>query len=228
MIEQAPDPQQGDATVAETATGGGGWRALRDILETLLLTVLIFVSVRAVVQSFQVEGESMMPSLETRELLLVNKAAYWRLDWLPPASASNEATAPASSGHFLFGPPQRGEVIVFEAPEDRDKDYIKRVIGVSGDVVVIREGAVYLNGRLLNEPYLSSETVTHLNGIDQKNRWKVPEGSLFVLGDNRFNSLDSRDWGYLPVENVVGRAVWAYWPLDKWGGLPNAVASEGR
>ncbi len=228
MIEQAPDPQQGDATLPETATEGGGWRALRDIVETLLLTVLIFLSVRAVVQSFQVEGESMMPSLETRQLLLVNKAAYWRLDWLPQASASVGATAPAPSGRFLFGPPQRGEVIVFEAPGDRDRDYIKRVIGVPGDVVVIRDGAVYLNGRLLQEPYLPGGAVTHLTRSDQKNRWKVPQGSLFVLGDNRFNSLDSRDWGYLPVENVVGRAVWAYWPLDKWGGLPRMATPDSR
>ncbi len=189
--------------------------AVRDVLETLLLTVLIFLIVRSVVQNFKVEGRSMEPTLHNGQYLLINKATYWRLDGSilsklnPGAEASNGSANQGS--HYLFSPPQRGDIIVFRYPKDTSRDFIKRVIGVPGDVVEIRNGLVYVNGQALDERYIAAPPNYPMAPE------RVPPGNFFVLGDNRNNSSDSHVWGLVPESDIIGKAWFSYWPVDSWG-----------
>ena len=105
--------------------------------------------------------------------------------------------------------PVRGDIIVFVSPQSPDLDLIKRVIGLPGDTVKISNGKVQVNGQMLDEPYIAAAPI--YNG-----EWNVPEGNLFVLGDNRNDSSDSHAWGLLPLENVIGKAVLIYWPIPEW------------
>lgn len=195
----------------------------RELAETVLLTALIFFGVRSVVQSFRVDGPSMLPSLESDQLLMVNKAVYWRTDQDSPLASVAQGEPAGDDDRFLFHQPQHGDVIVFEAPKDPGRDYIKRVIGVPGDVIRIRDGGVWRNGRRLREPYIG-DTVTEADGYTAgEDAWRVPRGQLFVLGDNRLGSSDSRAWGYVPMENVIGKAIFTYWPAGEWGGVPAAA-----
>ena len=111
-------------------------------------------------------------------------------------------------------PPQRGDIIVFIFPQSSDRDFIKRVIGRPGEKVEIRQGRVYINDRLLEEPYITNP------GISQWGPEVVPADSYFVLGDNRPNSSDSRAWRWLPRDHVIGRAWLSYWPPQRWGLVP--------
>ena len=159
---------------------------VREIIETLALTLVIFVVIHFTVQNFMIDGPSMQPSLMNNQYVLVNKVAY------------------------LFHAPERGDVIVFHWPVDTNKDLIKRVIGVPGDVIVIDSKTVRVNGVLLNEPYI----MTPANPTG--NTWVVPSNEYFVMGDNRLVSDDSRDWGFVPKSYIVGKAVFVYWPISNW------------
>jgi len=143
-----------------------------------------------VIQSFRVEQISMRPTLREGQLLVVDK--------LTPG----------------FVPYQRDDIVVFRAPGSTESDnpLIKRVVGIGGDNVEVRDGRVWLNGTVRDEPYLDEGTVTNAFGVDT---WEVASGSLFVLGDNRGAALDSRDFGLVPIEAVLGRAFARYWPLDR-------------
>lgn len=105
--------------------------------------------------------------------------------------------------------PDHGDIIVFSSPQSPDLDLIKRVIGLPGDTVNISGGVVQVNGQTLNEPYIAAAPIYNGN-------WSVPEGNLFVLGDNRNDSSDSHAWGLLPIENVIGKAILIYWPIPEW------------
>ena len=105
--------------------------------------------------------------------------------------------------------PVRGDIIVFESPQSPNLDLIKRVIGLPSDTVRIFDGVLQVNGQMLDEPYIAAAPI--YNG-----EWNVPEGNLFVLGDNRNDSSDSPAWGLLPVENVIGKAILIYWPIPDW------------
>ncbi len=159
---------------------------VREIIETLALTLVIFVVIHFTVQNFMIDGPSMQPSLMNNQYVLVNKLAY------------------------LFHAPERGDVIVFHWPVDTSKDLIKRVIGVPGDVIVIDSKTVRVNGVLLNEPYIMAPA------NPTGNRWVVPPNDYFVMGDNRLVSDDSRDWGFVPKNYIVGKAVFVYWPINNW------------
>jgi signal peptidase I len=158
----------------------------REIVETVALTLLIFLVIRFVIQSYHVDGLSMEPTLNTNEYVLVNKAMY------------------------LFQSPQRGDVVVFHYPKDPNVDYIKRIIALPGDVVSIDGKSVIVNGVPLKEPYISSSSTPVANV------WKVPPDKYFVLGDNRPVSDDSRYWGCVPKDYIVGKAVAVYWPIPNW------------
>lgn len=108
---------------------------------------------------------------------------------------------------YQFGEPHRGDIVVFHHNSQPPEDYIKRVIGLPGDTVDIQNGQVSINNRIIQEPYISAEPA-------YQGSWQVPEGMLFVLGDNRNRSSDSHVWGFVPLDDVVGRAVLIYWPLD--------------
>ena len=110
---------------------------------------------------------------------------------------------------YKWGEPRTGDIVIFHAPTEPGEDFVKRIIGIPGDRVEVYEGKVFVNGYRLNENYLAD--VPRYVGD-----WTVPEGHLFVLGDNRNSSSDSHDWGFVPLENVVGRAIAVYWPINKF------------
>ena len=192
----------------------------RELVETLLLALLIFLSVRASFQNFRVEGASLYPSLENGEYLIVNKLSYAKLDtsvlnFLPFYDAGN------SPLKHIWGEPHRGDVIVFRAPTSPNRDFIKRIIGLPGDKIEIgQDGKVILNGKTLDEPYITG--VTNCNSTCEP-LTLPPSGSAaahakcgsdacyFVMGDNRQNSSDSRQGWLVPEENIIGKAVITYW-----------------
>jgi len=110
---------------------------------------------------------------------------------------------------YRFGNVQRGDIIVFHFPMNPEEELVKRVIGLPGDHVSVQAGAVSVNGQVLNEPYIAATP-------GYSGEWDVLDGQLFVLGDNRNNSNDSKDWGFLPFDKVVGKAVLIYWPPPMW------------
>jgi len=173
------------------------YRLVREIIETLVLTILMFMVIRLAVQNFNIDGMSMEPGLHNQELILVDKWTY------------------------LFHTPARGDVIVFVAPPNPTQDYIKRIIGVPGDVISIHDTTVIVNGVPLKDAFVDPRRQGNPYG-SFTNR-VVPAGAFFVLGDNRGGSSDSRDWGCVPKQNVIGRAALVYWPLgqDNNGLLPN-------
>lgn len=110
---------------------------------------------------------------------------------------------------YKIGQPVRGDIVVFSFPMDPRQDLIKRVIGLPGETISVQDGKVLVNGVPLDEPYIAAPPIYN-------NTWVIPEGQLFVLGDNRNESKDSHEWGMLPMENVVGRAILIYWPPAQW------------
>lgn len=188
----------------------------REIVETLLLAVIIFVAVRAVVLNFRVDGHSMEPSLDNNEMLLVNRNAYFAFDedqwfgWIPGVE-----TDPDAGPSYPFGKPERGDIIVLDPPASAsaDKPYIKRVIGEPGDTVELRHGGVFINGKRIEEPYID-EDATPCHRGQTCGPLTVPGDSVFVLGDNRDNSEDSRYFGIVPIENIIGKAWITYWPAE--------------
>lgn len=158
----------------------------REIVETIALTLIIFLVIHFAIQSYRVSGTSMVPNLQNNEYVMVNKMAY------------------------LFHPPERGDVIVFHFPLDTTKDFIKRVIGLPGDTISYDSTTVTVDGTVLKEPYISEAA-----NSDGKTL-VVPPNDYFVLGDNRPVSEDSRFWGFVPKDDLVGKAVMVYWPFSSW------------
>jgi len=186
-------------------------RAVREVIETLLLAALIFFLVRLVVLNFRVDGESMLPNLDDGQMLLVNRNAYQFVD-------------AGGNRYYPFDPPERGDVIVFDPPTGSDKPYIKRIIGLPGEEVTFGDGNVFINGELLAEDYI--EERTRCGARSDNCDVIVPEGHVYVLGDHRNNSSDSRVFGPVPVENVVGKAWLSYWPADDVGFVPHESYPE--
>ena len=182
----------------------------RELAQTAILALLIFLALQFSVQNFRVEGSSMEPTLDQRQYLLVNKLVYMRFDLRSLDALLPFVDVKRKGKVFPFHLPRRGEVIIFHFPRDPSRDFVKRVIGVPGDVVEIRRGQVFVNQEGLDEPY-----VTHQ---DQSNMalLHIPADFFFVLGDNRKASHDSRDWGLVPADNVIGRAWLGYWPLNRF------------
>ncbi|MBO0778388.1 MAG: signal peptidase I [Ktedonobacteraceae bacterium] len=152
----------------------------------------MFLIIRLAVQNFNVDGMSMEPNLHDKELILVDKWSY------------------------RFHAPNRGDVIVFVAPPNPAQDYVKRIIGMPGDIITIQDTTVFVNGKQLAEPYIDpARQGNPYASIHPITNMKVPPGAYFVLGDNRNGSSDSRDWGCVPTQNVIGRAALVYWPLGE-------------
>ena len=183
---------------------------VREIIETAILAFLIFLALQFSVQNFRVEGSSMEPTLEDDQYVLVNKAVYFSLDPSDLRALLPFLDVDRDEDVFPFHAPRRGEIIVFQYPLDPSRDFVKRVIGVSGEVVEVREGDVYVNGEKLDEPYVVHRDVKSMDPF------RVPTDSYFVLGDNRRSSNDSRDWGAVPGDLVLGRGWFSYWPLDRF------------
>lgn len=162
------------------------------VVSIVIALVLAFFIRHFIVEPYLVEGPSMRPTLENHERLFVNKFIY------------------------NFRAPERGEVLVFRYPKDHSRDFIKRVIAVPGDTIEIRDGRVFLNQQLQNEPYILSKTRGSYPLAT------VPEGHIFVMGDNRNNSEDSRfpDVGFVPFDLLKGKAVLVFWPFAELRTLP--------
>jgi signal peptidase I len=175
---------------------------VREYAETLVIALVIALFVRSfVVQAFKIPSSSMEPTLLVGDHILVNKFIYGiRIPLI-------------GKKVFSFSKPRRGDVIVFIFPNDRSKDYIKRVIGLSGERVEIRERKIYINDRLIEDPWgvFSSWGPSARDTYGPK---EIPPGFLLVLGDNRDNSEDSRYWGYVPLDDVLGKAFIMYWSWD--------------
>jgi signal peptidase I len=185
---------------------------LREYAEALAIALVLALGIRTfVVQAFKIPSGSMLPTLQVGDHVLVNKFAYGV--WLPLVATRL----------FASEPPQRGQVVVFVYPLDAQKDYIKRVAGVAGDIVLIRNKHVYINGALWND---SHAYFADGEGAGQDNRPRdnfgpvtVPSGHLFVMGDNRDHSYDSRFWGFVDLKDVKGKAFLIYWSwdgVDRW------------
>ncbi len=171
------------------------WRHwLIDIFETILLSLVLFLIINLITARIEIESESMKNTLFPGDRVVVNKLSYW------------------------MDPPQRGDIVVFDPPFDSSAPYIKRVIGLPGDEVSISTDGVTVNGVPLIESYVQSDMFVY--GSDT---WIVTEDKFFMLGDNRDNSSDSRVWGLMPVENIIGKAVIVYWPPNQWGALSSTV-----
>ena len=185
------------------------WKAIREFLEAVLLAALVFFVLQTTVQNFKVEGSSMKPTLADAQYLLVNKAVYTRFDLARISRFVPFWDVKAPRTVFPFHPPNRGDVIVFRFPKDPRRDFVKRVIGLPGEKVEMVQGDVYINGELLREPYLADK-----GGYSMAARVVGP-GQYFVLGDNRGGSNDSRDWGTVPLEDVIGKVWFTYWPTSR-------------
>src|SRR5919202_1583785 len=208
-------PREG---VRKPKSGGLAW----ELLQTVVLTLAIFLGVRSLVQNFRVEGASMEPTLTTGQYLLINKAAYFHVEGTPFEHLLPQQRE--GSADFPFGGPQRGEIVVFRAPTQPDKDFIKRVIGLPGDTILVKSGQVFINGQPLDEPYIHFPA-TYTYPFDGQPR-QVPDGNYFVLGDNRPNSSDSHLGWFVPVDNLVGKAWVSYWPPQDWGPVPSVAYAK--
>jgi len=166
------------------------YRWIREVLETIVLTLLMFLIIHFAVQNYRVDGQSMEPTLHNQELILVDKASY------------------------LFHSPERGDVIVFHYPLDPQVDYVKRIVAVPGDIISVVGETVTVDGVTLNEPYINQD--------DPGNPFP-PLTNRIVPPNDYFVSSDSRQWGFVPHQNIVGKAAIIYWPfgVNNFGLLPN-------
>jgi signal peptidase I len=158
---------------------------LTETLQTIILAIVLYFLIDSVIARVRVENISMEPTLQPNEFVIVNKMAY------------------------KLGSLEGGDIVVFHYPQDPREDYIKRVIGVPGDTVTVKNGHVFVNNRELTEPYISAPP-------QYTGTWTVPKDMFFVLGDNRNQSSDSHSWGFVPMQNLVGKALVVYWPLDQF------------
>jgi signal peptidase I len=196
---------------------------LREYAEAIVVAMLLAFAIRVfVVQAFKIPSGSMIPTLQIGDHILVSKLSYG-LQW--PGDCKFKMSFPpvtcyASYNVVSFGQPKRGDVIVFRYPEDEDKDFIKRIVGLPGDQVEIRNKVVHVNGLPMEDraytqridPGIIDGTI---NPRDNFGPVTVPQGSYFVMGDNRDQSLDSRFWGYVRAEKIKGKAFRIYW---SWSG----------
>lgn len=165
--------------------------SLREMVEVIVTAlVLAFLIKTFVVGNFWIPSESMVPTIEVNDKVIVTNFSYW------------------------FEGPKRGDVIVFRYPLDTKKDYIKRCIGLPGETVELRDSKLYVNGQLVEEPYLPEGLV-----FEDYGPIEVPEGQYFMCGDNRNHSSDSRVWGFVEKRLIIGKAQVIYWPFDRWSTL---------
>jgi len=169
---------------------------IREIIETILLTLFIFWIVNSATGRYRIEGSSMLPTLKEGEYIIIDQLSYY------------------------LDEPKRGEIIVLDFPNDRSRRFIKRIVGLPGDHIEIGDGSVMINGVELDEPYIN-------NSPNYDGNWDVPEDQYFVLGDNRNNSHDSKNWEYLPRDDIVGRAWIIYWGPEDWGLVNHKIHEIG-
>ncbi len=188
---EAEQPEQFPVVFRSTV-----FSTLLDWAESFAFALFLFLILRGfVVEAFLIPSESMVPTFEKGDRILAWKFPYW------------------------FRSPYRGEIVIFKYPQDLRKNFVKRVIGVSGDVLEFQDNGLYINQQKVQEPYIRdgwwslSKGYGNLN--PEKKRWIVPEGEFFMMGDNRDNSLDSRKWGSVPRRNLVAKPFIIFWPPQR-------------
>lgn len=165
--------------------------SLREMIEVVVVALALAFFIKTfIVGNFWIPSESMVPTIEINDKVIVTNFSYW------------------------FEGPQRGDVVVFRYPQDPKKDYIKRCIGLPGETIQFQNSQLYVNGQLVEEPYLPEGLQFEDYGPVQ-----VPEGQYFMCGDNRNHSSDSRAWGFVEKKFIIGKAQVIYWPFDRWGTL---------
>ncbi len=170
------------------------WDFFLDALETIVISLAIFVLVyQFLFQPHQVDGRSMVPTFQNGDYILTDKISY------------------------RFHPPKRGDIIVFRAPQDERVEYIKRIIGLPGDKVMVKDQKVWLNGKPLDEPYTNDGVTPSDVFLKEGQTVEVPSGNYIVMGDNRLHSSDSRRWGFVRSDEIIGRVFFRYWPLSSFG-----------
>ena len=171
---------------APAASGLQHPNMFRDLVETMVLVAIAFLAINALIGRFRIEQVSMLPNLHEGEYVIVDKVSY------------------------AVRQPERGEIIVLKNPTPSAPDLIKRIIGLPGETIEVRGGAVYVNGQPLTEPYIKEPIVNNYPAT------QLQAGQYFVMGDNRNNSEDSRRFGARPLSDIVGRAWIIYWPPADW------------
>ncbi len=170
------------------------WDFFLDALETIVISLAIFVLVyQFLFQPHQVDGRSMVPTFQNGDYILTDKISY------------------------RFHPPKRGDIIVFREPQDERVEYIKRIIGLPGDKVMVKDQKVWLNGKPLDEPYTNDGVTPSDVFLKEGQTVEVPSGNYIVMGDNRLHSSDSRRWGFVRSDEIIGRVFFRYWPLSSFG-----------
>ncbi len=160
---------------------------LTEVIQTIVLALLLFVAINFITARIRVDGQSMEPTFHNGDYVVVNRLAY------------------------KIGDIERGDVVVFPYPLDPQRDLIKRVIGLPGDRVSVISGIVYVNDAALMEEYISEPPVDAMSQVT------VPDGYVFLMGDNRNDSQDSRSWGPVAINNLIGKAVFRYYPFNALG-----------
>src|SRR5512146_988246 len=233
-VDQHPHGSEDMATPSTDAAAGGvsamagptRKSIVREYAEAIVVAMLLaFASRVFVVQACKIPSGSMIPTLLIGDHILVSKLSYG-IQW--PEDCKFQMTFPpvncyASRALIEFGKPQRGDIIVFRFPEDEEKDFIKRIVGTPGDTIQIKNKAVLVNGTPLDDKAFTQRIDPGvidgtINPRDNFGPVTVPEGSYFVMGDNRDQSLDSRFWGYVREEKIRGKAFRIYW---SWSGQGN-------
>ena len=198
----------------------GMTKTLVDIIKALALAAFFFFVVQAVLQNYQVLGQSMEPNLHSGQHVIVNKAAYMSVDvdrlskFIPFYEVDGESELQ------LFGEPQRGDVVVIRSPQESGKRLVKRIVALPGDSLEIEDGVLSINGRASDEPYVLGKTRS-------RERMTIPDDHYFVLGDNRPQSNDSNNFGPIHRSQIVGKAWLAYWPLENFGTVDSYVIELG-
>lgn len=195
-------------------------RGIAELARTLILAAIVFVGARTVVLPYEVDGASMSPNLHDQERVLVNRTVYFHFDlnsvinWIPGVEREGQKEI------FPFHPPERGDVVVLNPPLPSSQPYIKRVIGLPGESIRFDDGYVYIDGRRLDEPYIAG-AITRCGTSPYCSIDEIPPGFVYVLGDNRDNSSDSRSFGLVAIEDIVGKAWFTNWPLTDIGLVPH-------
>jgi signal peptidase I len=193
-------PQQ-PAVAANQPRSSAGSSFLREVAEVILLAVILYIGISFAVQTVHVEGLSMFATLDDNDYLIANKIDY------------------------RLHAPQRGDIIILRPPNNNSTDFIKRVIALPGERLLIRDGVVYINGHRLIEPYLPEAWVVFNNwpATGSSNGTVIPPNQYFVMGDNRNKSQDSRYFGPIGRDRIDGRAWFRIWPLDHFGDIYSQV-----
>lgn len=195
---------------------------MQEYIEAIIIAILIAVFIRTfIIQAFKIPSRSMVPALLVGDHLLVNKFIYGvKIPFF------RKTIIPVTQ-------PERGDIVVFIYPNDRSKDFIKRVIGISGDKIEIKNKKIFLNGKEYTDSYgIYSDSITYPGDMQPRDNYgpvTVPQESLFVMGDNRDESADSRYWGFVDLKDVEGKAFIIYWSWNsedhnlRWQRLGNLL-----